>query len=457
VEQIYFGDLVDNPNAPYVPPNPEPGKTIYSNLEQTGRFICADGTIQTYTVPGGTNALFFGDTQEYADAAALAFAMETAKSLCTGQTAPVPPSPIPNPFPPDEVPPSPDDPNTTPNAPLTCLENFHNENGVCVPDPVNPTPPPNPPPPGQMYSNHAKSCTVPCKDGDPSAGSFTYTIRAGVYNSKNGQNYVDQQAYSEACRLAALNKICLSVLDTSACTFGCPCVNHEYFASITAAMPAADENKTAMWTLLPGSSLPPGLVLTAGPVPVLNQKSIANITGTPTTPGAYNFGVRVSDTLGNQQQRYYSIQIIGITTPSHLSNALLLDGYSKALLQFGFSTGTVVWRLESDSNRPEWTLPPGLALNSSTGIISGYPNALPKTYTFGVTIEKWKTDGSAVEYSCFKEFTLEVTGACLATVYLVPTPGLYQKDALVATYNYGDVTTSFTDTFGVVAAKSYMF
>jgi len=113
------------------------------------------------------------------------------------------------------------------------------------------------------------------------------------------------------------------------------------------------------WSLSSGS-LPTGLSLTSGGV----------ISGTPSAAGTSNFTVRATDTVGATATKALSIVInaaVTITTSS-LPAGTVGTAYSQTLAATG-GTGAKTWAIASG------TLPTGLSLNSSTGVISGTPSA----------------------------------------------------------------------------------
>jgi Putative Ig domain len=124
------------------------------------------------------------------------------------------------------------------------------------------------------------------------------------------------------------------------------------------------------WTN-PGGGLPPGLSL----------GSAGLISGTPTTAGKYVFWLQIQDTIGvpaswctddHASQRQFEIDIApGLQIQqrqSRLPGAQLNQAYN---LQFTATGGSsLTWSVASGS------LPAGLTLNSSTGLLSGTPTAV---------------------------------------------------------------------------------
>ncbi|BCA53583.1 hypothetical protein W02_07230 [Nitrospira sp. KM1] len=99
----------------------------------------------------------------------------------------------------------------------------------------------------------------------------------------------------------------------------------------------------------------------------LSLNSNGRISGTPTNTGTSNFTVRVTDALSRSDTQPLSISItaaLTITTNS-LPNARVGRSYSTTLQRSG-GVQPFNWSVSP-------ALPPGLNLNSSTGVISGTP------------------------------------------------------------------------------------
>jgi len=126
---------------------------------------------------------------------------------------------------------------------------------------------------------------------------------------------------------------------------------------------AASGGKTPYtWSItITSGDLPPGLALNG---------STGEIYGTPTAAGTFNFTVQVTDANYSTDTRDFSISVYDllIITTSSLSDGATSIAYSETLTATG-GKAPYTWSISSGG------LPPGLALNSSTGEISGTPTA----------------------------------------------------------------------------------
>jgi len=120
------------------------------------------------------------------------------------------------------------------------------------------------------------------------------------------------------------------------------------------------------------------------------------ITGTPTSGGKFTFTVTVTDKDGDtdDQQFTMSIKPILITTAS-LPDSYVNASYNQTLTAVG-GLGTLSWSWSGNT-------PPGLSLDSASGVISGNPTTAGN-YTFTVTV----TDSDTPPSSDSKDFTIHI-------------------------------------------------
>jgi hypothetical protein len=150
------------------------------------------------------------------------------------------------------------------------------------------------------------------------------------------------------------------------------------------------------WTLASGSSLPAGLSL---------DSSAGVISGTPTMAGSYTFTIQTADSENPPATitQVYTLVVaphVAITTTT-LPNGALNTDYLATLTATG-GVAPYTWTLAIGSS-----LPPGLTLNSSTGVLAGIPTA-PEVYTF--TIRATDSDNPLSPESAVQTYTIVVSG-----------------------------------------------
>ena len=177
------------------------------------------------------------------------------------------------------------------------------------------------------------------------AGAGTFTAR--VTDAANQTSTRDFQITVAAAPVPAISTTSLSG----------GTVGQSYSASVSATGGTPPFN----WTVSAGS-LPPGL----------SMSSNGTITGTPTTPGDFDFTVRVGDSRGQSATRQLRITINAAVTPlsivtTSLSNSSAGTEYAQTVTASG-GRAPYTWSVASGA------LPPGLTLNSA-GRISGTPSS----------------------------------------------------------------------------------
>ena len=231
-------------------------------------------------------------------------------------------------------------------------------------------------------------------------------------------------AVSRTYQLAVGNAVSIT---TTSLPNGSP--NVPYSATLTAAGGSIPYH----WSVLTGS-LPPGLALNAGN---------GQISGTPTAAGAVQFTVQVTDFLGGTATKVLTITI-GTSQPVTISATDFTASVGVAVSQTITAAGGVAPYAFSVS---AGSLPGGLQLGGSTGVLSGTPNA---TGTFPVTLKV--TDANQATASV----AITITVKLLSVSIVVPAnpgsgqqPGIGVSLADPATSNInGTLTLAFSSSVG---------
>jgi len=151
-----------------------------------------------------------------------------------------------------------------------------------------------------------------------------------------------------------------------------------------------------VWTVSAGS-LPAGLTLDPA-------KGI--ISGTPTAGGAFQFTITLTDATPVQATAALTINVLGITTTS-LPDGTVGTAYSQTL-QVAGGVPPLTWAVLTG------TLPAGLTLNTSTGVISGTPTA-SGTSTFTVSVSYIPASAGAALVTTQQQLTIAVAGVLTIT------------------------------------------
>ena len=188
------------------------------------------------------------------------------------------------------------------------------------------------------------------------AGTFTFTVKIA-----DGGNPAQSATQSETVNVIPL----LSITTTQ---FG----NGIFGISYSAMCNATGGTPPYTFSISAGA-LPGGLSL---------DPSTCGITGTPSASGTFNFSVKVTDTTAPNQTATQPLSITInpalVITYTSAPNGVVGLAYSLALTAQN-GTGPYAWSISSGS------LPAGLNLNASSGLISGTPNSA-NTYSFTVKV-----------------------------------------------------------------------
>jgi hypothetical protein len=159
---------------------------------------------------------------------------------------------------------------------------------------------------------------------------------------------------------------------------------------------ASDSSNTATITYADNGTLPPGLAI---------NSSTGAITGTPTTAGSYSVVITVTDNAGFTGSATFTWTITNTVSVTNPGNQANLSGTAISTLHIAATDTSSTATLSYADNG---TLPPGLAINSSTGAITGTPTTAG---SYGVTITV--TDSAA--FTGTAGFTWTITNTVSVT------------------------------------------
>jgi hypothetical protein len=191
-------------------------------------------------------------------------------------------------------------------------------------------------------------------------------------------------------------------------------------ASYSTALASAGGNPPYTWSIASGS-LPAGLTLAS---------STGVISGTPTGTGVSNFTAQVTDSNSLNATKALSLTVVvppTVTTTS-LPTGTQNTAYTTTLAATG-GTAPYTWSLSSG------TLPTGLALASSTGVISGAPSA---TGVSNFTVQV----SDANSATATQALSLNVTASPIVTTASLPVAT--QNGSYSATLAASGGTTPYT-------------
>lgn len=184
--------------------------------------------------------------------------------------------------------------------------------------------------------------------------------------------------------------------------------------------------------------------LTAGVLPTgLSLSPGGTISGTPSASGLFSFTVRAMDagtsaSASDTANQSYSVTVqsaLSITTAAGLESGLVGTAYSKTLGATG-GNPSYSWALSAG------TLPGGLSLNSSSGVLSGTPTAAG-AFSFDLTVTDSTGGGAA---TATQSFTVTISNALVITTSSLPSvqQGAAYSTSVSATGGNGALTFSLS-------------
>ncbi|MEQ1759803.1 MAG: putative Ig domain-containing protein [Vicinamibacterales bacterium] len=162
-----------------------------------------------------------------------------------------------------------------------------------------------------------------------------------------------------------------------------------------------------VWSVAPGSSLPPGMALYTGAIlsPASFAPGTTVLAGSPTTAGPYSFDLIVTDAAGTAVRRTFTWKVssIGLTSLT-IPNATVTAIPTPYSLQFTGVGGTGPYTTTiTPTSATQDMLPPGMTL-SSGGLLSGAPTSTG-IYRFVMTLQ------DAVGATLTRTFVLNVVNS----------------------------------------------
>jgi len=212
------------------------------------------------------------------------------------------------------------------------------------------------------------------------AGTVSFTVTATDSSTGTGAPFAVGGVYTLI--------IAAPSVTVSPATLPNPAIASAYSQTISAA------NGTAPYTYaVTAGALPAGLSL---------NTTTGVLSGTPTAGGTFNFTITATDANSFTASRAYSVTIGAPTvtvSPAAANPAQITTAYSQT---FSAAGGTAPYTYAVSTG----TLPAGLSLNASTGVLSGTPTTLGSS-TFTVKATDSST-GTGAPYNGTRSYTITV-------------------------------------------------
>jgi large repetitive protein len=215
------------------------------------------------------------------------------------------------------------------------------------------------------------------KGSPTTAGTFNFSLAA-----------TDQNGYRDTVSFTMIVVPALAITTATALPQGSASTAYEAQLAATGGTPPY------AWSVLAEGGAPPAGV-------TLNT-STGRLSGTPSAAGSYSFSVRVTDSAGRTATKAFTMTVVpalAITTATALPDGPAGAPYEAQLTATG-GIAPYAWTVLAEVG----ALPAGVALDASTGRLSGTP-AAAGNYNFSVRVTD-SAKGAAI-----KAFTLTVTNA----------------------------------------------
>jgi hypothetical protein len=224
--------------------------------------------------------------------------------------------------------------------------------------------------------NTAQTASQVCSDGS----QYSFTVPAGLY-SADTQIIADRKAFAVAASSLNGHQLCMGNVAPAAV-----CRGQFYFGIISIL---TSDNPVTIELVQGG--LPDGLTFSF-------ESDRVVIQGTPPAFGSSQFTLRCTSSVGIVTTRSFTVTVTGVVTSS-LPDATVGDNYSTQLQAVIPDGSTPVWVVTAGA------LPDGLALDQTTGIISGNPTTA-ETEAFTVSV-------TAAGNTCSRQLSLKVSAGVI--------------------------------------------
>lgn len=214
--------------------------------------------------------------------------------------------------------------------------------------------------------------------------SYSYDVHGHLVKVSHGTTGPNANVVSNYTYDAAENRCAVNVTTSgSGSAVNCPASTVTLTLTPSALPSGTVGSAYSEQITATGGTSPYSYLKTSGTLPAgltLNTTT-GVLSGTPTTATTYTFTVGATDSGGNSGSQTYTIVIgggavtLGII-PTTLPNGTVGAPYSQQITASGGTAPYTYWA--------SGTLPAGLNLSSSTGLLSGTPSAA-NTYSFTVT------------------------------------------------------------------------